>query len=82
MKKKRGKAEGARTGKRQRTATGVSAEPCRYVQRSRVAAGPLKYMIKVGPTMIRRMEASGRQRDVVAAAAHVRQTQVVWDDGG
>lgn len=80
--KKRARATDMRTGKRQRTVVGKGAEPCRYVQRTSVAAGPLKYMIKVGPTMIRRMETSGKRRDAAAASAHARQTQVVWDDGG
>ena len=80
--KKRARATDARTGKRQRTTVGKGAEPCRYVQRASVAAGLLKYMIKVGPTMIRRMETSGKRRDAAAASAHARQTQVVWDDGG
>ena len=88
-------AAARKAGKRQSTAGGAGGQTGRkkprtaeatgrrtgYVQRTGVAAGPLKYMIKVGPTMVRRMEESGRRRDAAAAAAAARHTRT-WDDGG
>lgn len=76
-------AGGTAGRKRQQRAatTGAAAPRVGYVQRTGTAAGPLKYMIKIGPTMVHRMEESGRRRDATAKAAAARQTRT-WDDGG
>ena len=72
---------GGQTGRKKPRTAEATERRTGYVQRKGVAAGPLKYMIKVGPTMVRRMEDSGQRRDAAAAAAAARHTRT-WDDGG